>query len=112
MIDLYCIKARIFKHSLDFATAHKWFEQARSMDLADRYLNVKSVEYACRADATDEAEKVVALFLRDGDTVSGLGDQQAMWWELGMADSFVRQGKLGRALKYYKSIEKVFLSYF
>lgn len=92
------------------------------MDLADRYLNTKTVEYACRADLTSSAEtvfdlyrlytiQVVDLFLRDkGNPISGLADMQACWFELGMADSFSRQGKYGRALKMYKTIEKVAFS--
>ena len=111
MIDLYCVKARIFKHSGDFQAAHKWFEVARTMDLADRYLNVKSVEYACRADATETAQTVVSLFIRDANPIQSLGDLQAMWFELGMGESYARQGKLGKALKYFKNIEKHFTDF-
>ncbi len=40
VVDLYLCKGRIFKHAGDPVQAHIWFEQARSLDMADRYVCV------------------------------------------------------------------------
>lgn len=35
------------------------------MDLADRYLNNKAIKYSLRCNETEEADKLMRLFLRD-----------------------------------------------
>ena len=41
-----------------------WVEEARTMDLADRYLNCKAAKYMLRAGMIDKAEEACALFTR------------------------------------------------
>jgi hypothetical protein len=111
VVDLYLCKGRIYKHAGDPVLAHNWFEQARCLDLADRYINTKTVEYALAADRNTEAERIVRLFLReeDGDTrLSLLNDMQAMWYESAQAESHARQGNVGLALKNFSIIDKHF----
>eukprot|EP00455_Lapot_gusevi_P000459 TRINITY_DN1020_c0_g1_i5.p1 TRINITY_DN1020_c0_g1~~TRINITY_DN1020_c0_g1_i5.p1 ORF type:complete len:606 (+),score=183.13 TRINITY_DN1020_c0_g1_i5:520-2337(+) len=105
-IDLFVAKARIYKHAGDVESAHRLMDQARTMDLADRYLNTQCVKYALAADKIEEAAKVSALFLRDED--SSLVEMQAMWYENALADSYFRQGLLGYALKNYLIVLKHF----
>eukprot|EP00455_Lapot_gusevi_P002213 TRINITY_DN1085_c0_g1_i2.p1 TRINITY_DN1085_c0_g1~~TRINITY_DN1085_c0_g1_i2.p1 ORF type:complete len:771 (+),score=295.90 TRINITY_DN1085_c0_g1_i2:64-2376(+) len=107
-IDLYVAKGRIYKHAGDMESAYQMLEQARSMDLADRYLNTECVKYALAADKIAVAEKTAALFLKDGDSTISLYDMQAMWFENALADSYFRQGLLGYALKNYLSVLKHF----
>ena len=42
------LKARFCKHAKDLVAASEWMEQARGLDLADRYLNTKSTRYLVR----------------------------------------------------------------
>lgn len=44
--------------------ASQLLEQAREMDLADRYLNTKSVRFLMRADKIKEAEKTISPFAK------------------------------------------------
>ena len=44
--------------------ASEWMEQARGLDLADRYLNTKSTRYLLRADRMEQAQKTIALFTK------------------------------------------------
>ena len=81
-------------------------EQARGLDLADRYLNTKSTRYLIRADKLDEAAKVIALFTKPGD--QNLHEMQCMWYEIECANSHARRGDHGRALKNFAYIEKHF----
>ena len=109
LIELYIFKARFCKHAKDLVAASEWMEQARGLDLADRYLNTKSTRYLLRADQMEQAQKTIALFTKDGDGPSNLFDMQCMWYELEAAHSYLRTGDHGRALKQFTSIEKHFL---
>ena len=108
LVDLYIFKARIFKHAGELQLASDWMEQARGMDLADRYLNTKSTRYLLRADRIEQAQNIIALFTKDGDGPSNLFDMQCMWYELESAASYLRIGDFGRALKSFTSVEKHF----
>jgi hypothetical protein len=44
--------------------ASQMLEKAREMDLADRYLNTKSVRFLLRADKIQEAEKTISPFAK------------------------------------------------
>lgn len=45
VIELYTAKARIYKRAGDLDYASKLYEEARKLDLADRYLNAVSSRY-------------------------------------------------------------------
>lgn len=107
-VDLYVLKARIYKHAGDHQTAYKYMDVARLMDTADRYLNTKCVRYAWRADLQSEAEKTILLFLRDGDGLAALTDLQVCWYALASGQSYYRQQQWGKALKKLTYIDKVF----
>jgi len=62
VIDLYLFKARIYKHAGDPNTASELVEKARSMDLADRYLNTKSSHYFLRANDIEKARSTISIF--------------------------------------------------
>lgn len=106
VIDLYSTKARILKHAGDLAAAAALADEARSMDLADRYLNSECVKRMLQADQVGLAEKTAVLFTKDGDQHNNLFDMQCMWYELASGESYFRQGDLGRALKKFLSVEK------
>lgn len=50
VIDLYIVKARIYKRAGDTKYASKLYDEARKLDLADRYLNAVSSRFKIRAD--------------------------------------------------------------
>ncbi|MCO5555004.1 hypothetical protein L7F22_008543 [Adiantum nelumboides] len=106
VIDLYLVKGRIFKHAGDLVAAAALADEARSMDLADRFLNSECVKRMLQADQVEQAEKTALLFTKDGDQHNNLYDMQCMWYELASGDSYCRQGLLGKALKKYLAVEK------
>ncbi|KAG1346243.1 N-terminal acetyltransferase A complex auxiliary subunit NAA15 [Cocos nucifera] len=106
VIDLYSVKGRILKHAGDLAAAAALADEARSMDLADRYLNSECVMRMLQADQVGLAEKTAVLFTKDGDQHNNLHDMQCMWYELASGESYFRQGDLGRALKMFLAVEK------
>ena len=75
---------------------------------ADRYLNTKCTRYALRAGDFAQAEETVALFLREGDSLSSLFDMQCAWYENTCGDAHVEQKSFGKALKQYVNVTKHF----
>ncbi|XP_074275958.1 N-terminal acetyltransferase A complex auxiliary subunit NAA15 [Silene latifolia] len=106
VIDLYSAKSRILKHAGDLTAAAALADEARCMDLADRYINSECVKRMLQADQVSLAEKTAVLFTKDGDQHNNLYDMQCMWYELASGDSYFRQGDLGRALKKFLAVEK------
>ncbi|KAH1240493.1 N-terminal acetyltransferase A complex auxiliary subunit NAA15 [Glycine max] len=106
VIDLYSVKSRILKHAGDLVAAAAAFaDEARCMDLADRYVNSECVKRMLQADQVALAEKTAVLFTKDGDQHNNLHDMQCMY-ELASGESYFRQGDLGRALKKFLAVEK------
>ncbi|KAK9102131.1 hypothetical protein Sjap_019385 [Stephania japonica] len=106
VIDLYLVKGRILKHAGDLPAAAALADEARSMDLADRYINSECVKRMLQADQVALAEKTAVLFTKDGDQHNNLHDMQCMWYELASGESYFRQGDLGCALKKFLAVEK------
>uniref|UniRef100_A0A7N0VK31 Uncharacterized protein n=2 Tax=Kalanchoe fedtschenkoi TaxID=63787 RepID=A0A7N0VK31_KALFE len=106
VIDLCSVKSRILKHAGDLAAAAALADEARCMDLSDRYINSECVKRMLQADQVTLAEKTAVLFTKDGDQHNDLHDMQCMWYELISGESFLRQGDLGRALKKFLAVEK------
>ncbi|KAL2539245.1 tetratricopeptide repeat (TPR)-containing protein [Abeliophyllum distichum] len=106
VIDLYSIKSRILKHAGDLSAAAALADEARCMDLADRYINSDCVKRMLQADQVAMAEKTAVLFTKDGEQHNNLHDMQCMWYELASGESYLRQGDLGRALKKFLAVEK------
>nr|XP_043623547.1 N-terminal acetyltransferase A complex auxiliary subunit NAA15-like [Erigeron canadensis] len=106
VIDLYSVKSKILKHAGDFAAAAALADEARCMDLADRYVNSQCVKRMLQADQVSLAEKTAVLFTKDGEQHNNLHDMQCMWYELASGESYIRQGELGRALKKFLAVEK------
>lgn len=109
-IECYLVKARVLKHCGDLKGAVEVTNEARNLDLADRYLNTKCSKYALRADMVSQAENWVGLFTRDADSggVQALYDMQCMWFELGAAESHLRCGQLSQALKKFTAVDRHF----
>ena len=109
LLDLHMHKARIFKHGGALQAASECMELARSMDLADRYLNTKSTRYMLRADLIDTAVKTIGLFTKSpDDDRSNLYDMQCCWYALEIAHSHLRLGEYGKALKNFTAVDKHF----
>ncbi|KAL1551466.1 N-alpha-acetyltransferase 16, NatA auxiliary subunit [Salvia divinorum] len=106
VIDLYSMKSRILKHVGDPVAAAALADEARCMDLADRYVNSECVKRMLQADQVALAEKTAVLFTKDGEQHNNLHDMQCMWYELESGESYLRQGDLGRALKKFLAVEK------
>uniref|UniRef100_A0A8C4TBB8 N-alpha-acetyltransferase 16, NatA auxiliary subunit n=1 Tax=Erpetoichthys calabaricus TaxID=27687 RepID=A0A8C4TBB8_ERPCA len=110
LIELFYIKAKIYKHLGNLKEAAKWMDEAQSLDTADRFINSKSAKYMLRANMIKEAEEMCSRFTREGaSSVENLNEMQCMWFQTECAAAFQRLGKYGEALKKCHEIERHFL---
>ena len=110
-VDLYMTKARIWKHHGNTKKASETMEQARLVDDRDRYINTKAAKYQLRNDENGAAIQTMSKFTRNeavGGTLGDLHDMQCIWYIIEDGESYLRQGKLGLALKRFHSINDIF----
>lgn len=62
--ELYMYKARVLKRLGDPYGAARWMDEARVLDLQDRFLNTKCAKYRLRAGLEEEAQEVLGLFTK------------------------------------------------
>ncbi|ODQ63767.1 N-terminal acetyltransferase A, auxiliary subunit [Nadsonia fulvescens var. elongata DSM 6958] len=111
LVELYMTKARIYKRAGDYAQAAAVMQEARALDLQDRFVNTKAVKYLLRAGDIDTAVEVVSLFTKndnEGKGVADLHDMQGLWFLKEQADAYNNAGNKGMALKRFHAIEEVF----
>jgi tetratricopeptide (TPR) repeat protein len=109
LVELYMIKARIYKHAGNLYQAVQWLDEAQSLDTADRYINYKCSKYMLRADLIKESQDIAAKFTREGVApFEYLKEMQCMWFENECANAYKRLGKYGEALKKCHQVERHF----
>ena len=104
-------RARILKHLGATEKASELMNEAREMDLKDRYINTKCAKYQLRNNEHSNAVSTMGLFTRK-DTVGGplgdLTDMQCVWFLTEDGESYFRQGRLSLALKRFRTVYDVF----
>ncbi|NXA12371.1 NAA16 acetyltransferase, partial [Sapayoa aenigma] len=64
LIELFYLKAKIYKHVGNIKEAAKWMDEAQSLDTADRFINSKCAKYMLRANMVKDAEEMCSKFTR------------------------------------------------
>jgi len=109
LIELFVVKARIFKHAGDIHEAVRCLDEAQSLDTADRYINSKCAKYMLRANMIREAEEMCSKFTREGvAAMENLNEMQCMWFQTEAAAAYCRLNKFGEALKKCHEIDRHF----
>ncbi|XP_066562716.1 N-alpha-acetyltransferase 16, NatA auxiliary subunit [Amia ocellicauda] len=109
LIELFYVKAKIYKHAGNLKEAAKWMDEAQSLDTADRFINSKCAKYMLRAGMIKEAEEMCSKFTREGtSSMDNLNEMQCMWFQTECATSYQSLGKYGDALKKCHEIERHF----
>ncbi|OJT12705.1 N-alpha-acetyltransferase 16, NatA auxiliary subunit [Trametes pubescens] len=108
--ELYMFRGRVLKRCGDPFGAARWVDQARLLDLQDRFLNARCGKYRLRAGLVEESVEVFGLFTKkDAPSPSqDLEDMQSLLYLTEEADAQLRNGNYAMALKKYTAIQKVF----
>lgn len=113
LVELHLTHGKILKRMGALRRAIDATENARELDLQDRYLNTKSAKYSMRSANADcsKAISLVSLFTRNDTTGTGvqdLHDMQGYWFLSEMAKNEARRGEGMMALKRFKAALNVF----
>uniref|UniRef100_A0A8C8CZ70 N-alpha-acetyltransferase 15, NatA auxiliary subunit n=1 Tax=Oncorhynchus tshawytscha TaxID=74940 RepID=A0A8C8CZ70_ONCTS len=108
LIELFLIKAKIYKHAGNIKEAARWMDEAQALDTADRFINSKCAKYMLKAGLVKEAEEMCSKFTREGaSAVENLNEMQCMWYQTECALAYKSMNKFGDALKKCHEIERV-----
>lgn len=110
-VDFHAVKARTLKHQDDAAQAAEVMEQARALDEKDRAINTKCAKYQLRNDQNEKALETASKFTQNktsGGPLGDLLDMQCIWYLTEDGQSYLRQRKLGLALKRFHQILNIF----
>ncbi|XP_061100999.1 N-alpha-acetyltransferase 15, NatA auxiliary subunit b [Conger conger] len=110
LIELFLIKAKIYKHAGNIKEAARWMDEAQALDTADRFINSKCAKYMLKAGMVKEAEDMCSKFTREGaSAVENLNEMQCMWFQTECALAYKSMNKYGDALKKCHEIERHFV---
>jgi peptide alpha-N-acetyltransferase len=110
-VEFHMTKARIWKYHGNTRKAAEIMDQARNLDLKDRYINTKTAKYQLRNNETAKALKTMSLFTRNdsaGGPLSDLIDMQSIWYLTEDGEASVRNGLIGMALKRFHAVYNIF----
>lgn len=109
-VDYHSVKARSYKHKGDLEKAAEVMDQARSLDEKDRAINTKCAKYQLRSDQNEKALETASKFTQNktGGPLGDLIDMQCVWYLTEDGKSYLRQRKLGLALKRFHQILAIF----
>uniref|UniRef100_A0A3Q4HUQ5 N-alpha-acetyltransferase 15, NatA auxiliary subunit n=1 Tax=Neolamprologus brichardi TaxID=32507 RepID=A0A3Q4HUQ5_NEOBR len=74
LIELFLIKAKIYKHAGNIKEAAQWMDEAQALDTADRFINSKCAKYMLKATMIKEAEEMCSKFTRVREIVSRVNE--------------------------------------
>ncbi|XP_004405994.1 PREDICTED: N-alpha-acetyltransferase 15, NatA auxiliary subunit isoform X2 [Odobenus rosmarus divergens] len=107
LIELFLVKAKIYKHAGNIREAARWMDEAQALDTADRFINSKCAKYMLKANLIKEAEEMCSKFTREGTSaVENLNEMQCMWFQTECAQAYKAMNKFGEALKKCHEIER------
>jgi len=104
VMDVYLVKAKIYSKAGDDVAAAECVEKARTMDLADRNLNTRSVKYWLKAGNPTKAAANLGIFTKlDLSHYSNIFTMQVMWYEAEAGNSNYKLDNLAKALKNFSN---------
>ncbi|ANB12444.1 Nat1p [Sugiyamaella lignohabitans] len=107
LLELLMTKAHILKRAGDIEGAANVMDEARKLDLSDRFINTKTAKYLLRANKIDEAITTISMFTKNdanGKGVQDMHDMQGLWFLGEQAEAYARIGNDGMALKRFHAV--------
>uniref|UniRef100_A0A8C2UMN1 N-alpha-acetyltransferase 16, NatA auxiliary subunit n=1 Tax=Chinchilla lanigera TaxID=34839 RepID=A0A8C2UMN1_CHILA len=100
LIELFYMKAKIYKHMGHLKEAAQWMDGAQSLNTADRFIDSKCAEYVLQVNMIKEAEEMCSKFTREGiSAVENLREVQSVWFQTECISAYQLLGRYRDALK-------------
>ena len=108
--ELHSARSRIQRRAGNFSGAAASAEEARQLDLADRYLNSAAVKSLLRCGDVEKAKETAMLFAKETATSNqpNLVEMQAEWWERLLGSAHYAKGETAAAFTSWKETLKHF----
>jgi N-alpha-acetyltransferase 15/16, NatA auxiliary subunit len=106
-LEFHMTKARIWKHMGNTQKAAETMDQARNLDLRDRYINTKAAKYQLRNNDNAKALELMGMFTRpdsQAGPLSDLIDMQCVWFMTEDGEANARKGNIGLSLKRFHAV--------
>lgn len=110
-VDFHAVKARTYKYLGNLSKAAELMTQAQELDLKDRAINTKCAKYKLRDNQNEAALAMAGKFTQNktsGGPLADLLDMQCVWFLTEDGQAYLRQRKLGLALKRFHQILNIF----
>ncbi|KAL4910634.1 hypothetical protein BDW74DRAFT_988 [Aspergillus multicolor] len=110
-VEYQMTKARVWKHYGNLEKAAEEMEKARQMDEKDRHINSKAAKYQLRNNQNDKGLENMSKFTRNetfGGALGDLHEMQCVWYLTEDGEAYLRQKKLGLALKRFHAVYNIF----
>ncbi|KAI1872760.1 hypothetical protein JX265_004863 [Neoarthrinium moseri] len=110
-LEFHMTKARIWKHYGNTQKAADTMDEARKLDLKDRYINTKAAKYQLRNDNSEKALELMGMFTRpdsQAGPLSDLIDMQCVWYMTEDGETQARKGNVALALKRFHLVNGFF----
>ena len=110
-VDFHAVKARTYKYLGNISKASELMTKAQELDLKDRAINTKCAKYKLRNNQNEAALEMAGKFTQNktsGGPFADLLDMQCVWFLTEDGQGYLRQRKLGLALKRFHQILHIF----
>jgi N-alpha-acetyltransferase 15/16, NatA auxiliary subunit len=113
------IEARIYKQMGELEKASVSMNNARKMDLADKYLNAKGAKYMIKINKIHEGNRILFSFNKMPRAALDLEQErnsphemQCMWYESELGFAYIAKQRMGKAIQMFNYIIQHFNTYY
>lgn len=104
-IEVYILKAKIYKAMMDYESAAKVLKENHTIDKADRYMTNIAAKYLLLNNQIQEGDECFKSFVyQSSSTEKSIHNLQKSFYEIWLGKAYIRQRKWGRGLRQFQFV--------